>query len=269
MICLTGDVHQEFNTEEQTHYAGTEFKAALEYAEIAQSYDIDLTLFLTGKVVKANADQVRVLSGNKKVEIGGHTWSAFRPSWLHKAFSWAMDSVYGPKYFQKLDIERTLSTIEKRLDESVRSWRTHAYNSDRYTYEVLSETSVTFISDQKSTDTITPIEYNAYSLIECPINVITDHEHIIHAGRTKQSVRQLQEEGWSDEFGSASYSIEQWSEQVIEQIDRIEQADGLATILIHPGCMKAADEFKTFDRICSYIAASGYKTQTIREISRH
>lgn len=266
MICLTGDVHQEYDSEEQSYYDGSEFEAALEYVEIARSYDIDLTLFLTGKVAKENSEQVRGLDQDDGVEIGGHTWSAFRPSWLHRqVFHRVMGSVYGPRRYQKRDIERTLRLLERQTDKRIRSWRTHSYESNHHTYDILSDTSIVSISDEKSPDAVSPFEYENYDLVEYPINVLPDHEHLIHGGRTKRSVQVLREQGWTDEFGSDSYPIEEWGRRIRTQVDKIQQADGTATLLIHPGCMKAADDLDTFEQICAHIASAGYETETMRD----
>lgn len=265
MICLTGDVHQEYDSKEQTYYDGTEFEAAKSYINIAKSYDIDVTLFLTGKVAKDNEEGVMKFSRDQHIEIGGHTWNAFRPLWLHrKLFDRIVGSVYGPKWYQKRDIRRTINTLQRSTGGPIKSWRTHSYQSNDHTYEILSNTSIEYISDLKAPDMTEPIEYQEYNLEECPINIIPDHEHLLHGSRTKQTIEQLQENGWSDAFGSMSYSITEWGEKVKSQIDRIEQTDGTATLLIHPGCMKAADNFDTFKSICSHIASNGYDTQTIR-----
>lgn len=265
MICLTGDVHQEYDSEEQECYSGTEFEAALEYLDIAQSYNIATTLFLTGKVAKVNSADVVALGKEKDVEIGGHTWNAFYPQWLHlKVFQRFFGSVYGPKWYQNRDINRTLRILEEQLGNPVQSWRTHAYNSDDSTYELLSNTSIKYISDEKSPAKLQAYKYEKYDLTEYPINVLTDHEHLIHGSRTEESVQQLQDRGWSDAFGSESFTVKEWKERVIEQIDAIEREDGTATLLIHPGCMKATDDFGAFEEICRHIADEGYETRTMR-----
>lgn len=266
MICLTGDVHQEYDSGEQSCYEGTEFEAALEYVEIARSYDIDLTLFLTGAVTETNAKAVRALDGRTGVEVGGHTWNAFRPQWLHRTlFLRLFGSVYGPKLFQRRDIDRTLSVLEACLGRPVRSWRTHAYESNAATYEVLSASSVAYVSDEKDPDATAPFAYDAYDLVEFPINVLPDHEHLYHGPRTRESVQHLFDIGWSDAFGPESYDVDQWHERVLGGIDSVEAAGGVATLLVHPGCMSAVDGFETFERICDHVASNGYGTRTMQD----
>lgn len=270
MICLTGDVHQEFGSGEQEHYEGTEFEATLEYIEILREYQLDITLFLTGVVAEENRERVQELSKEEFIEIGGHTWSAFRPQWLHqKIFSKVAGSIYGPKLFQKRDIKRTLQTLRALSDEPITSWRTHAYRSTSATYDILSDTSIEFVSDLKAPDERRPFHYDDRELIEFPINVITDHEHLVHASRDRAAVKQLQKAGWSDEFGSESYVVDDWTDLVISKIDRVEQEGGLSTILVHPGCMKAADNFSSFERLCSHISSRGYETRKMEDAANH
>lgn len=266
MICLTGDVHQQYNGAEQQLYEGSEVDAALEYVDIAQRYNIELTLFLTGKVVHAERNKVDIISGKDHVELGGHTWSAFRPRWLHTLFQRGLNSIYGPKLFQRIDIWRTLRTLRQLREEPITAWRTHSYQSTETTYEILSGSSVRIVSDQKDVDAASPYEYEDYDLIELPINIITDHEHLYHGARTYNSVQANIDNGWSDTFGPESYEIAEWTDKVIAGIDQVEQADGIATLLIHPACMKVADDLQHFEQICAHISDQGYETYAVSDI---
>lgn len=175
MICLTGDVHQEYDSGEQQTYRGSEFEATIEYVDIAHSHNLDITLFVTGDAAAANAEQLRQLSRNDGTEIAGHTWSAFQPLWLHRTvFARLFGSVYGPKWYQKRDVRRTLNTIERITGRPVMSWRTHSYESNGQTYEVLSDASVTVVSDIKDPNALGATAYDQYDLVEYPINVIPD-----------------------------------------------------------------------------------------------
>lgn len=264
MLCLTGDVHHEYGDSDQQHYSGSEFEAAIEYVDIAQSYGIDVTLFLTGVVAEENAQQVRALHNTDGVEIGGHTWNAFRPQWLHYGmFSRILGNPYGPKLYQSRDINRTLQTLADLLEDPIRSWRTHAYGSNDATYDILSSTSVEYVSDRLAPERNGPFEYDRYDLTEYPINVITDHEHLFHGSRTQDSVTQLQESGWSDPFGSESYPVAEWKEKVLTKIEEINRTAGVATTLIHPGCMKAVDDLDVFEDICVLVAEQDIETKTL------
>lgn len=265
MICITGDVHHEYDAPEQQLYEGTELEAAQEYVEISSRYGLDVTLFLTGKSVRTEPENVRALSNRDNVEIGGHTWSAFRPQWLHQTcFKRLFGTKYGPKPFQRMDIWRTLRVLRDTLGEPVHSWRTHSYASTSSTYEILSGSQVRAVSDIKEKEIIRPQSYDSYDLVEFPINVITDHEHIYHGARTHASVQENIDNGWTDTFGPESYLIEEWSDIVIDGIERVQEKNGISTLLVHPGCMKVADDMTQFERICSHIEEMGYDSKTIK-----
>ncbi|MUV50102.1 hypothetical protein [Haloarcula sp. CBA1122] len=207
------------------------------------------------------------MAERENVEIGGHTWSAFRPLWLHRrVFNRLFDSIYGPKLFQRYDVYRTLQILERFLNGPIRSWRTHSYASTDATYEILSDSPVEAISDEKDPDARLPYRHTQYALHEVPINVITDHEHIYHGARTRESVQANIDGGWIDPFGPESYTIEQWTKKVIDTIDEIEREGGIATLLVHPGCMKAGDDFRSFKQICEHIEAQGYTTRTMSDV---
>lgn len=87
-----------------------------------------------------------------------------------------------------------------------------------------------------------------------PINIIPDHEHLIHAERTPEWIKQWQERyNWSDDFGSNSYYIEEWSKLVLEQLKENERNNKLSVMIIHPITMYLADEFKSVKMILDYI----------------
>ena len=58
---------------------------------------------------------------------------------------------------------------------------------------------------------------------------------------------------WSDDFGSESYYIEEWSDLVIEQIRENEKNNRLSNLIIHPITMYLCDEFKSFEKILNEI----------------
>lgn len=73
MICLTGDVHNSINSEEQKYYKKNEIELANRYLSIANQYDIKSTLFFTGKSVKENKSHFAQIINYNNLEIGGHT----------------------------------------------------------------------------------------------------------------------------------------------------------------------------------------------------
>ena len=271
MICLTGDVHQDMNSSDQSHVDESEAQIANEYLEIAQSYGIKVTLFITGKTFVSHWEDVKELLKFGNLEIGGHTWSAFYPKILHAAFHKLTGSVYGPAFYQDWDIKRTISIIEKKTGKRPVSWRTHSYLSDNRTFMILEKHGIKVILDEVNKKKLKPTKIG--NLISLPINVMPDHEHIYHGERSEEHVNDLIKKGWVDSFTNKSYTIQEYYEIAKSQIEEIERKNGLATILLHPICMKIADNFKTFGKLCEFIC--NYETiwtsdvLTIGEVIRH
>ena len=79
-----------------------------------------------------------------------------------------------------------------------------------------------------------------------PINVIPDHEHLIHAERTKEWIEEwVKRYNWSDDFGSESYPIEVWRNILIAQVHENEKNGILSNIIIHPITMYLCDNFES------------------------
>lgn len=100
MICITGDVHHASmeTTDQQASSIGIE-QVTERYVNIAAKYDIDITLFVTGRFCEEVSDPETI--DRNHVEIGGHTWSAFRPKWLFALFSRLVGARYGPRLYQR------------------------------------------------------------------------------------------------------------------------------------------------------------------------
>jgi hypothetical protein len=138
------------------------------------------------------------------------------------------------------------------------SWRGHSYKIDPNTYGLLVEQGIHLVSDEvrkaeiwpkripvRSTESVQTVD-----LISHPLNVIPDHDHLYHAHRTVEYVREANRRGYgADEFGAVSYGIQEWGDRVMKRVGEIEQRQGLATILAHPLCMYLADRFQTLERI--------------------
>ncbi|MFC7231569.1 polysaccharide deacetylase family protein [Saliphagus sp. GCM10025308] len=105
-------------TRDQSYLSGTEVEAAMEYARIATEYDIDVTLFVTGRAALEEPDTYRRLAQMDSVEIGGHNHFAYHLPYLdslpynacYKAFG-----VYSPAFIQKLGVQRLSLRYPKPL----------------------------------------------------------------------------------------------------------------------------------------------------------
>lgn len=257
MICLTADVHQPMGTDEQRALPERELDAAVEYMDILTSYDISATLFLTGKCF--DFDVVDALINQDDIEIGGHTWNALRPTLLHDAFGKIFQSKYGPSFYQKQDIRRTLRVIEENTGSRPRSWRTHSYASDQTTYQLLSDNGVKVISDYTTPDAMTP-QRGIDGTWHLPVNAPPDHSHIIHGNVTPEEHERIGWEGTA--FGTEMYDSSEWFQRVKLRIQEMDRSDVL-TILAHPGCQKLIDDFETFDTLCSLL--SEYRTVSVSQ----
>jgi len=242
-VCLTGDVHHmSMATRDQAHMAGTELEAALEYARIAGSHDHPVTLFVTGKASVEEPERVATLAAMDHVELGGHDYYAFDTP-LHTAFRGLLGTWNGPRRFQSWEVGRTLDALADH-GAQVRSWRDHAYRHDEQTPGVLRERGITHFSDAVEPGGAVR---DADGLRVVPINTPPDHEHVYHAFRTPEFVAGSDFEG---PFGSDSRSAAEWVEWVLETVADCTGSGRTATVLAHPSCMRLADGFEAFERLC-------------------
>lgn len=245
-VCVTGDVHhQSLNTRDQVHLDGTELEAAIQYARIARSYDLPVTLFVTGKAAAEEPERVERLAEMDGVEVGGHDYFAFGTP-IHKLFRGVTGSWNGPRRFQAWEVERAIDVLEAR-GATVRSWRDHAYRHDANTADILSSRGITHFSDAVEPEGTTRTEGE---LTVVPINTPPDHEHVYHAFRTPEFVASSDFEG---PFGSESVTPEEWVEWVWDRIVANDTAGRVSTVLAHPACMKLADGFGVFEGLCQWL----------------
>jgi hypothetical protein len=121
------------------------------------------------------------------------------------------------------------------------SWRNHAYQHDENTARLLAQAGVRTWSDEVDLDQLRPRKH-ANGVVILPINTLPDHERMYHGARTITAV--------AEEGRAESFSPEEWCDLVCEQADSIVRKGGIATVLAHPICMKIADDWQTFERLC-------------------
>lgn len=226
MICLTGDVHHVMGPKNSVEIEATE-----QYHSITQKYGIKVTFFVTGKTFVKHSEIVKKFLESDNLEIGGHTWSAFRPKLLHAAFKKITGSVYGPSFYQERDIKKTLEIIKKKTGIQPLAWRTHCYDSDDKTLKILEKYGIRVVSDEVNMSKLSPTRISD-SLVSLPINVIPDDIYLINA----------------------SYPKEKYYEMVISQIEKIESENKIATLQLHPIHMKSIDNFELFEKLCKFIS---------------
>lgn len=252
-VCITGDVHHmSMATRDQEHLTGTEVEAAVEYAEIADEHDVPVTLFCTGKCVVEEPEGMRTLAEMDNVELGGHNYWAFttpvHTAWraLGKVSGGRIGSWNGPRPFQAYEIRKTTAVFAD-LGVDLRCWRDHAYRHDRHTRDLLSRYGITHFSDAVEPEGSVRREG---SLTVVPINTPPDHEHVYHAFRTPGSAAVEDFEG---PFGTESRSPDGWAEWVLECVRTHRDGDTVSTVLAHPACMRLADGFEAFERLCATV----------------
>lgn len=246
-VCLTGDVHHmSLETRDQEYMDRTEVEAAIEYAEIAEEYDVPVTLFVTGKAAKEEPERVKKLAEMDHVEIGGHNYWAF-DTLVHKGWRAITGSWNGPRPFQRWEIQKTIAAF-KKLGIEITSWRNHAYRHDTHTKELLAEAGITHFSD--------PVEPEGEvreedGMTVVPINTPPDHEHVYHAFRTPEFVA---DSGFSGPFGTGSREVDGWVDWVRDRIETLVTEGRPATVLAHPACMDLADGLTAFEKLCAPVS---------------
>jgi len=257
MIFLTGDIHHmSMKTRDQALLDNrTEVDCCVPYLKIANFYGIKPTLFFTGKAVKEEGTKIKRLYSDYSLEIGGHTYRAFRfrhfrktSSYFYGACSRLLGLRNGPRILQKRDIELTIKTIQNMLGVHISAWRNHGYRRDKNSYKLLSTFGIKIVSDDVDCNKHFPekVEENLYSF---PINVLPDHEYLRHSIEHQ-----------------TSYEISQWRGIVERQIVEIEdEYRGIAILLVHPACMFIEDKFQHFTKLCKFI--SQYDTCSLIEAS--
>jgi len=255
-VVLTGDVHHAIGSADQAFTTRSEAALALDYARIAARHGLKVTLFFTGKAVVENACEAGALVDAPHVEIGGHGWNAFTPWLWHGVLRRVLGSPHGPAWLQRRMIRRTCDVLRRYTGKPVRSWRNHAYRRDRNTAGLLAAAGIVAWSDEVNPQR--PRPYRAGGVCVVPINTTPDHEYLRHGGWPRESA--------TLQWGGPAYTIGEWLEHVCRQVDAIVASDGTATILAHPICMKIADEWASFERLCAWL--SRYPSLHVGEAAR-
>lgn len=255
MISLTADLHHSsLNTGNQQHCDRTELQVAGQFARMIEEANVKATFFISGKCFHEEWEDVRPIVENPMAEVGGHNWDCFEPELWHRICKKALGSYNGPAWYQKRDVDRTRRIIREKTGRDAVVWRNHMYMHGRFTDTVLAQSGVRICSDGVRRDATGP-ELLPSGLYNFPINIIPDHEHLYHAERTPEWVEWwVQRYNWSDDFGSASYHIEEWTEIVLDGLRANEERGVISNMIIHPITMDLCDGFRSFERILDYLS---------------
>ena len=98
MICLTGDLHHaSLRTANQRHCDITELQVAQRYVKMLEEADVKVTLFVTGKSLAEEWQDLQPICEHPLVEVGGHTYYCFKPALWHRAWNKINRSYNGPE----------------------------------------------------------------------------------------------------------------------------------------------------------------------------
>ena len=255
MIVLTGDLHHNtLRTGNQKHCNLTEIQVAARYLQLLERAQVKVTFFVSGRSFAEEWRDLETICRSDWVELGGHNYYCFQPSLPHRIWNKVGRSYNGPAWYQHWETQRTIGIIERKTGCRIDSWRNHMYMHGPHTESVLARCGVTVCSDGVQRDSSGPAPH-ATGVFNYPLNVMPDHEHLFHAERTPEYVDWfVRRYNWSDDYGSASYPIEEWTERVLDELKRHE-AEGVASnMLIHPITMYLCDQFRCFERILDYLS---------------
>lgn len=265
MICLTGDIHHSsLKTGNQQHCEISEIQVAQRYLKLLEKAKVKVTFFITGKSFAEEWQDLKPICESPFVELGGHTYYCFVPSIWHRIWNKLIGSYNGPKWYQKWDIQKTVNIIKGKTGKKINVWRNHMYMHGPYTEEILSECDIRICSDGVEKDSNGLQKYPS-GIYNFPLNIIPDHEHLIHAERTPEWIEKWQKRyNWSDDFGPDSYYVEEWAEIVLEGLKENEKKGIISNMIIHPITLYLCDKFNTFKKILDYI--SSCKTVFMSEV---
>lgn len=256
MICLTGDLHHmSLNTGNQQHCDITEIQVARRFLDMLTEANVKVTFFVSGRSFAEEWDDLEPICANPLVEIGGHNYSCFTPELWHRISKKVFSSYNGPRWYQRKDITKTVTVIERYTEKRITAWRNHMYMHGPYTEACLRDCGILICSDGVKRYSNGP-ERHPTGVLNLPLNVMPDHEHLYHAERTPEWVDWwVKRYNWSDDYGAESYHIEEWTDRVLDELREHERNGILSNMIIHPITMYLCDRLKSFERILEYLSS--------------
>jgi len=255
VIYLTSDIHHSaLKTGNQEYCDISEIETATLMSKLIFERRIKATYFISGQSFDDEWGELKKFVTNPDIALGGHNYNCFKPEIIHRASNKILKSYNGPKFYQTNDTKKTINAIKNKTGKKITLWRNHMYMHGKYTDEVLPGCGITICSDGVKKNSNGPI-LQSPNYYHFPINVIPDHEHLIHAERTPEWISWWQKRyNWSDDFGPDSYYIDEWTEIVLSQLKYNEENGIISNMIIHPITMYLCDNFKGLTKILDFIA---------------
>ena len=249
MICLTGDLHHSsLGTGNQQHCDITELQVAARYLKLIEEAGVKVTFFVTGRSFLEEWGDLKEICESSSVELGGHNFNAFKPEFGHRIWKKLTDNYNGPYFIQKHDAKKTIDIIRLKTGHTIKVWRNHMYMHGKNTEKVLAELGIRICSDGVQKDS-NGLQKHPAGIYNFPLNIIPDHEHLIHAERTPEWISWWQKRyNWSDDFGHDSYYINEWTNKVMAGLKENEENGIISNMIIHPITLYLCDRLKSFKK---------------------
>jgi hypothetical protein len=253
------------NTGNQQHADRSEINIAADFISMLGKRNVKSTCFVTGRAFEEEWNDLKPICDDPLVEIGGHTYNCFMPELWHRGWNKLIGSYNGPRWHQNWDIQKTKNIIKQKTGRSINAWRNHMYMHGPYTEELLIKNDIQICCDgvQKSS---AGMDTHSTGLLNFPLNIIPDHEHLYHAERTPEWVRNwVKRYSWSDDYGSESYYFNDWLNIVIDGIKEREAKDLVSHMIIHPITIYLCGGLPALTKVADTIAQ--YSTIQVSELS--
>ncbi len=253
MLFITGDVHTKMSQNFEQAQIGSEVKASYTYLSILKRYSLASTLFINGKCLKDEKENINALV-DFNVELGGHTYDNFHEIGAIKGYVYRklFGCVYGPATYQRKDIAKTKKEFIN-FGVKMNSWRTHAFSSNDKTFEILAQEGVRYVSDLLGNR----LPFEKRGIVHLPINIPVDQNTIAYSLLTPEN---------RDPFASCvkgRIAPEEWFAILRNRVIKNEKNKVPSILLMHPATMATLDNFKLFERIAEFL--SRYKSAKISE----
>jgi hypothetical protein len=259
---------------------------------MAADAGVKVTFFVTGRALAEERAKFRTLDSLGNVELAAHGWDSFRNHTARRLLWCAFGSLHGPKFYQRLEVAKTLRAFRAYLGLTPTAWRGHAYYADENTYSLLKTAGIHVVSDSVADGPIAEVLSGLWSV---PINTSPDHDTLMHGACSQSALnsvveqarafRDLQVRGslgrkqrvairvrrlcrrvidtrvvnagelwYASGAGIELLPARCWEEQLCAQIQERITRVGFATLLLHPVCMAALDGLATFRRVLKFCA---------------
>lgn len=257
MICFTCDIHNaSLKIPYQSYADKSELQVTQMFLKLLEKYGVKATIFITGKCFTEEIDDVMPICNHPLVEVGGHNYYCFQPEIWHRFWGKTIRNYSGPRWYQRYDIKKTRDIIYDKTGYKLFSWRNHMFIHGRNTESILSKLGIKICADEVKASGTGPV-WHKKGIFNFPVNIMPDFDHLYHANRTEESISKwLETSKWSDDFGSESYYINQWTDIVLDQLKEKVDQDIIVNMLIHPLSHYICDKFENIERILKFIGSN-------------